>query len=220
MNIGNLSIEEIKDMRKSGKGWKTIASFCGVSWSYFWKMKKQYGFDDGKRLFDHGKENPSPLTSKVLKKVNALGFETIADYIRSRKLSGAIREEMKAETGMTDYIIEVHTPYDMRYFWHPKRNEKNQITLGKAWLKMANNNADELAKRLESKNKKGIGMFYTPKGLLPEPLNISTGTGNFLRSAADDLPKGLMSNPPYNTACNRPASAVGTDSASDESAGG
>jgi len=208
MNIGSLSIEEIKAMRKSGKGWKTIASFCGVSWSCFLKMKKQYGFDDGKRLFDHGKENPSPLTSKVLKKVNALGFETIADYIRSRKLSGAIREEMKAETGMTDYIIEVHTPYDMKYFWHQKRNEKNLITLAKVWLKMANNNADELAKRLESKHKKGSGAYY-PKGLLPEPLEVSTGTGNFLKSAVDGLNKDEFQNPPYNTARTRQKLAAG-----------
>ena len=199
--IGHLSIEEITIMRKAGKSWKTIASFCGVSRSYFWKMKKQYGFDDGKRLFDHVCEKPSPLTDKVLQRVNKLGFETIADYIRARKLQGAIRQEMKVETGMTDYIIEVHTPYDMKYFWHPKRNEKNIITLGKAWLKMANNNADELAKRLESKQKKGSGAYYTPKGLLPEPLDIATGTGNFLKSAVDGLNKDEFQNPPYNTAC-------------------
>jgi len=190
--IGHLTIEEIIAMRSTGKGWKTIASFCGVSWSYFWKMKKQYGFDDGKRLFDHGCENPSPLTDRILQKVNELGFETIGDYIRERKLKGAIRQDLKDETGMTDYIIEVHTPKDMKYYWHPKRNENNMITLAKSWLNKSNQNAVELAKRLEAKQPKGVGMFYTPK-----PIDPATGTGGFMQQAVDDLNKAGLQSPPF-----------------------
>jgi len=189
--IGNLRIDEIQSMRRTGKTWKTIADFAGVSLSCFWKCRNAYGLNDDRRNYEKTKFQPAPLTEKVLKAVNRFGFETISDYIHSRKLEGATRQDMKSETGMTDYVIEVHTPKNMKYFWHPKRNEKNMITLAKAWLNKSKRNAVELAKRIEAKQPKGFGMFYAEA-----PIDPATGTGNFLKTAADDLAKGGLQNPP------------------------
>ena len=193
--IGNLRLDEIVTMRKRKK-WRTIADFAGVSLSYLLKCVNEYGLNDGKRIYEQPPCMPKRLTSLIEDVVHGLGFETISDYIRERKLKGFTRQEMKSEIGITDYLIELHTPKDMKYFWHPKRNEKNMITLAKSWLNKSKMNADVLGKKLESK-RKGVGVYYTPKGLLPEPLPIATGTGNFLKSAVDGLDKDELQNPPY-----------------------
>lgn len=132
--IGHLANDEIIAMRKNKK-WRTIADFAGVSLGYLLKYAKANGLYDGRRIYEQPPCMPKKLTELVEGFVRDLGFETIPDYIRARKLDGFTRQEMKAEIGITDYLIELHTPKDMKYFWHPKRNQKNLITLAKAWAK-------------------------------------------------------------------------------------
>ena len=55
------------------------------------------------------------------------------------------------------------------------------------------NKADELGRELESKQPKGTGKYYTPKQIA----DPASGSGAFLKDAADDLEKGLTKNPPF-----------------------
>lgn len=56
--------------------------------------------------------------------------------------------------------------------------------------------ADEKGRELESKQPKGVGVYYTPKELLPD-LEIKTETGGFLKKIYEWLIGNDKQNPPF-----------------------
>ncbi len=184
---GLLTLEEIKQLRAEKKSWYVIRDFCQVAQSSFSKFCKRYGLSDGKKYSHKTRErNESGMAQELARRD---GYENLTDAIRVLRLSGKSFKEVEEHFKGHGGLVRKHYPKDIKVHLVTPAVRAHAI--------------EQCYKN--HKNRKGhpwdtFGAYYTPKGLLPEPVEISTGTGNFLKSAADDLLKGLTSNPPYNKA--------------------
>ncbi len=188
---GFLTLEEIKQHRADGKSWYVICDFCGVARSSFSKFLKRYGLSDGKKYSHIKREYKDTGIAQELARRD--GYENLTDAIRALRLSGKTFAEVEEHFKGHGGLVRKHYP----------KNIKVHIVTPAVIA-----NAIEQAYK-NHKNRKGhpwdtSGAYYTPKRLIewvcPTPLEVSTGTGNFLKQAADGLNKDELQNPPYNTA--------------------
>ena len=156
-----------------------------------------------------------------------LGFRGIEELIIHYRAEGLSYREIHEKTGISKRTLEENAPYFLRglrrqtrsqkeacrnnlkkavaarmkkYFDHPTANgkSKKQMSLeamARTKLKLFGGDmeADELGRELESKQPKGAGAYYTPEHIA----DPTSGSGSFLKKAADELQKGLTKNPPY-----------------------
>ena len=169
----------------------------------------------------------SEVILKSDRTAQALGFRGIEELIIHYRAEGLTYKEMHERTGISKRTLEDNAPDFLRglrrqtkrqkaasldnlkkavavrmkkYYDHPRANGKSnkQMSLeamARTKLKMFGGDmeANELGRELESKQPKGTGKYYTPKQIA----DPASGSGAFLKDAADDLEKGLTKNPPF-----------------------
>jgi len=188
---GFLTLEEIKQLRAEKKSWDVIRGFCQVAPASFSKFKKRYGLSDGKMYFSQKRECKDTGVAQELARRD--GYENLTDAIRALRLSGKtfveVEEHFKGHGG----LVRKHYPKDIKV--HIITPALRAHAIEQAYK--------------NHKSRKGhpwdtSGAYYTPKRLIewvcPTPLEVATGTGNFLKQAAEGLNKDELQNPPYNTA--------------------
>jgi len=164
---GLLSLEEIKQLRAQRKSWDVIRDFCQVARSTFNKFLKRYELSDGKKYSCKTREYAETGIAEELARRDS--YENLTDAIRALRLSGKTYAEVEEHYKGHGGLVRKHYPKDIKV-------HINTPALRGHAIEQAYKNAA---------NRKGhpwvtVGMYYTPKGLLPEPLDQGYVTRHIL----------------------------------------